>query len=123
MMTPLPKCSTSSLPPYAPSAQGSKEERGKKGLQFYTAFAGRAELERCLSVLVGDKEVAKDDDIHANEHVDVFEIALHNLNAGHKVARGNKHVDKIDIRTCGTAYTRDSTLLVGLQVQLLNDAR
>ena len=68
-------------------------------LQFYAAFAGSTELERCLSILVGDEEVTENDDIHANKHIDVFEIALHNLNAGHKVARGNKHVDKINIRT------------------------
>ena len=92
-------------------------------LQFHPSLAGCAELENRLPVGVGDEEVTEDNDIHANEHVDVLKIALHDLDAGHEVARGNEQVDEIDVGTGVPAYARDAALFVGLEIQLADDAR
>ena len=85
-----------------------------KWLQFHAALRWCAELERRLAVLVGDEEVAENNDIHANKNINVLEIALHHLHGGHGIACRNKHVNEIDIRTRGTTDATDATLSIRL---------
>lgn len=64
-------------------------------LKFHAALAWRAELEGGLAVGVGDEEVAKYDDIHANKNIDVLKVVFHDFNIGYKIASRSKHVNKI----------------------------
>ena len=83
-------------------------------LQLHAALRRCAKLERRLAVLVGNEEVAENNDIHTNKNINILEIALHHLHGGHGIACRNKHVNEIDIRACGTTDATDTTLPIGL---------
>lgn len=52
-------------------------------------------MECGFSVLAGDKEVAKGNDIHTDENIYVPKVVFHHLHRGHKVAYSDKQ-DEID---------------------------
>ena len=85
-------------------------------LKFHAALAGCAELEGGFAVGVGDEKVTENDNIHANENVDVLKIVLHDFYLGHEITCRNQHMDKIDIGACGTADAIYASCLIGLEV-------
>ena len=85
-------------------------------------FGWDAEREDAFVVGVGEAEIAKADDVHANDDVIVLEITFHHLAIGHDIACWYQNMNQIGVRVACSSNTRNAALLVRLKAKLTKNS-